>query len=73
MAKAITRRLRVLRAGLGLSQMDVAAKSRMPARRYWEIENGYREATDDEKGLIAAVLRTTADEAFGESLGQVVA
>ena len=29
----------------------------MPITRYWEIENGYREATDDELRSIAKVLK----------------
>lgn len=46
-------RLRVLRAERGLSQMEVAAKAGMATNRYWRIENGYAEPTDDERTALA--------------------
>jgi transcriptional regulator with XRE-family HTH domain len=55
--KGITRRLRVLRAGRNISQLDTALKVGIAERRYWEIENGYRTPTDDEIVALAKVLK----------------
>jgi len=66
--KAVSRRLKVLRADKDITQRDVARKANMPLLRYWEIENGYREPDDSEKARIAGVLGATADEVFGEAV-----
>lgn len=55
--KDITRRLRVLRAGVGISQRDTALKIGTTERWYWEIENGYRTATDAELSALARALK----------------
>lgn len=60
----IRRRLRMQRTNLDLSQIDVAMKSDLSESRYWRIENGYDEATPDERGAIAKTLKTTEAELF---------
>lgn len=55
--KAITKRLRVLRAERGLSQREVIVRSKVPASRYWEIECGYREPTTEDLAAIAKALK----------------
>lgn len=52
---------RVLR---DLSQRDLALRAGISHNRYWEIENGYREASSEERAALAAVLDTCADELF---------
>jgi transcriptional regulator with XRE-family HTH domain len=49
----VNTRLRVLRAERGLSQMETAAKAGLAVNRYWRIENGYSEPTDDERKALA--------------------
>lgn len=61
--KAITKRLRVLRAQANdISQRDTAIKARLPFTRYQHIENGYREATADELDAIARALKVTPSD-----------
>lgn len=55
-------RLRVLRAERGLSQMNVAAKAKIALYRYWQIENGYKEPTPEERVALAKVFKV--DQAF---------
>jgi transcriptional regulator with XRE-family HTH domain len=67
--KALTKRLRVARAGLGLTQLDVAEKVGIPVMKYWAIENGRRPADDAEKNKIARALKSSVDCLFdGESV-----
>lgn len=61
-------RLRVLRAEHELSQMDTAAKAKIGLYRYWQIENGYAEATDAERAAIAKVFKVEAGEVFPEAV-----
>lgn len=44
-----------------LSQLTVERRAKLPAGKYWRIENGYDEATDSELRRIAKVLHTTFD------------
>lgn len=61
--KAITQRLQQLRFSRDrISQREVSQKIRMPLQRYWEIENGYRQPSEDEVKAIAKVLRVTPTE-----------
>jgi transcriptional regulator with XRE-family HTH domain len=62
--KAITKRLRILRAERGLTQREVVARSKgkMPSGRYWEIENGYREPTDADLAILADTLKCSPND-----------
>lgn len=66
--KHITKRLRVLRTERDLTQRDLAIKAALPIGRYWEIENGYRAASQDEAERIAKVLKSTRDDIFAEAV-----
>lgn len=72
MAKNKTRsrrtRLRVLRAEHELSQMDTAAKAKIGLYRYWQIENGYADATEDERAAIAKVFKAAPEDVFPEAV-----
>ena len=59
-------RLRVLRAGQRLSQMDVAAYLGCGHNRFWRIENGFQEPTDTERAKLAKLFRVPASDIFGE-------
>ena len=54
MKKPITKRLRTLRAGADLSQIETAQRAGLKEYRYWRIESGYTAPSDDE---IAALER----------------
>lgn len=54
--KAITKRLRVLRAEKGLNQTKVAQRARMSRDRYLRIELGYTEPSDTELARLARVF-----------------
>lgn len=61
--KAIKQRLLVLRAARGrISQREVAVRLGMPVERYWRIENGYQEPTNEELAGIAKILRCSPEE-----------
>ncbi len=62
-----TNRLRVLRAERRLSQMDAADKARMGVNRYWRIENGYADATADERAALARVFGVLESDVFPSS------
>lgn len=49
-------RLKVLRAEKGLSQLDTSIKAGIKEYRYWRIENGYEQPTDDELDALARVF-----------------
>lgn len=57
--KAITKRLRVLRAQATLNQRQVAAKAGITPLRYHEIERGYRKPEQKDLDGIAKALRCT--------------
>lgn len=57
-------RLRVIRAERDLTQMDTALKAHIPVGRYWRIENGYQDPTEDEIAALARVLRASTVEMF---------
>ena len=65
--KSVTKRLRSLRAERDITQRDLAIKTKMPVLRYWEIENGYRDADDREQRRIAKALRVTVADVFVEA------
>lgn len=50
-----------------LSQRAVAEAIGIPAARYWEIENGYTEATPREKKALAKELKATIEDLFPPS------
>lgn len=53
--------LRVARAEVGLTQLEVARQTGISANRYWRIENGYAVATDDERARLSALFQRPAD------------
>jgi transcriptional regulator with XRE-family HTH domain len=65
--KALTRRLRVLRAERQLSQITTARLAGMKEYRYWRIEAGYSVPTDQELGRIARALKTSVDDLRGQA------
>ena len=58
----------MLRAEHELSQMETAAKAKIALYRYWQIENGYAEATEQERAAIAKVLKATPEDVFPEAI-----
>ncbi len=64
----VNTRLRVLRAERGLSQMDTAIKAGLALNRYWRIENGYSEATAEEKAALAKAFGVPVNDAFTEAI-----
>lgn len=64
MAKGDKNKLRVLRADKRLTQMDTAIKAKVSITRYWKIENGYVEATPEERARLSRVLGVTEADAF---------
>lgn len=50
-------RLKVLRAERSLSQIELARRAHIPETRYWRIESGYDEPSEDDRRAIAKVLR----------------
>jgi transcriptional regulator with XRE-family HTH domain len=67
-------RLRVRRAELDVTQMDVAAtagralEAGMGLNRYWKIENGQVTPTEDEQAAIADALDSERGVLFAELL-----
>lgn len=57
-------RLRVLRAELRLSQMEVAAYLGCGHNRFWRIENGFQEPTPAECHKLAKLLKSPVAEIF---------
>lgn len=64
----LRRRLRTLRVGLDLSQIDTAQRANLSESRYWRIENGYDEPTPDERDAIAKALKTSSAELFADQV-----
>lgn len=64
----VNRRLRVLRAERDLSQMETAAQAQIALNRYWRIENGYAEPTEDEQDALAKVFGLAKVEVFQASV-----
>jgi transcriptional regulator with XRE-family HTH domain len=60
-------RLRLARAEKRITQLDTAAAVGMNQSRYWMIENGYRDATPDERAALARVLGSTVDALFPDA------
>ncbi len=65
----ITKRLRVLRVGQNVTQRHVALRAHMPLSRYWEIENGYRQPSDDELHALARVLECSPSDIVPSEVG----
>lgn len=58
--------LRVRRAELDVSQIQVASGAGMGLDRFWRIENGVVEPTPAERKAIAKALKAKADDLFPE-------
>lgn len=59
-----TNRLKVLRAGKNLSQLDTAIKAGIKQYRYWRIENGYEIPTESERAALARIFKVAEAEVF---------
>lgn len=57
-------RLRVLRAETRLTQYNAARKARISHNRFWRIENGYIEPTDDECARLARLFKVDVGQVF---------
>jgi transcriptional regulator with XRE-family HTH domain len=55
-------RYRQWRVLADLSQADVAVQAKMTKERYWQIENGYREPTEQELLRLAKIFRATPEQ-----------
>lgn len=53
----IRSRYRMLRASLGISQLETSARARVSYARYWKIENGYVLPTATEEVRLARVFK----------------
>lgn len=62
MVRKSRNRLKVLRAEREITQMDLALKVGLSRDRYWRIENGYEEPTDDERARLSKALRAETSE-----------
>lgn len=62
----VSNRLKVLRAEKGTSQLDTAIAIRIGRDRYWRIENGYQEPTDQERASLARYFGVGEQEIFPE-------
>lgn len=58
----IRRHYRLWRVALGLTQWEVAARSRLTRQAYWEIEQGYRQPRAGEWKRLARVFKLTAEQ-----------
>jgi transcriptional regulator with XRE-family HTH domain len=58
----VTNRLRVLRAEVRWSQMELSRRARVSTNRIWRFENGYAEPTDRELARLARALRVSVEE-----------
>ena len=67
MGKAPSNRLRVFRADKRVSQMVLATKTGVAVHNIWKIENGYRDATPEERRAFAAFFKVSIDEIFPTS------
>ena len=57
-------RLRVLRAEFDLSQMEVAAYLGCGHNRFWRIENGFQEPSDEERKKLAKLFKRPISDVF---------
>jgi transcriptional regulator with XRE-family HTH domain len=62
--RSITRRFRVRRATWGLTQQDAARRAGLSLNRYWRIEQGITEPTENERLRLADALRTPVGKLF---------
>jgi transcriptional regulator with XRE-family HTH domain len=51
-----------------MSQMDTADAAKMSLNRFWRIENGYVEATAEERAALAGALDASESDAFPEAV-----
>lgn len=62
MVRKVRNNLRALRysnPGKRVSQLDLAVKAGITRDRYWYIENGYKEPTEDELKNLAKALKVS--------------
>jgi transcriptional regulator with XRE-family HTH domain len=64
----LRRRLKSLRAGLELSQLELAERAGISQSKYWRIENGYDTPTSDELKALAKALRIDASQISQEAV-----
>jgi transcriptional regulator with XRE-family HTH domain len=62
--KAVTKRLRVIRAERNLTQMKVAFRAKIHINHYWRIENGWTHPSPDEQERIAKVFDLPVSDVF---------
>ena len=61
-------RLRVLlRAERDITQLELATRLGWKTGRLWNLENGYREATADERAALTRFFNVTEDAIWGAS------
>lgn len=58
----VNRIYRQLRLDADLTQLETAAKANIGETRYWKIENGYAQPTDDERKDLAKALRVSVEQ-----------
>lgn len=58
----------MLRAERRWNQLDTAKRTRLSQTKYWRIENGYAEATPQERQRLARVFKVSVDEVFPPSV-----
>jgi transcriptional regulator with XRE-family HTH domain len=63
--------LPVLRAARRVKQTEVAASAGISPNRYWRIENGVTEPTDDERITLARVLGASQSEIWPNRVPEV--
>ena len=57
-------RLRVLRAERRWNQLNTAKRAQFSQTKYWRIENGYTEASPQERQRLARIFKVSVDEVF---------
>lgn len=62
--KPLHNRLRVFRAERGFSQLDTARLIGISRDRLWRIENGYLDATEDERAGLARIFGVSETDLF---------
>lgn len=53
---------RRLRLEANLTQLEVEASARLTKGRFWKIENGFENATDDERAGLAKAFKCELDQ-----------
>jgi len=57
-------RLNKARKNNNLTMLAIAYALGISANQYWQLEHGYREANDEQKQKIAAILNVNVQEIF---------